>query len=151
MPRPLRILVAEDDPNDVAILKRAFARSGRAVSATFVRDGQEIINYLKKKPPFHEVHQSPTLLLLDLKLPGLNGLQVLKWLRRQGQFKELLVVIFTASENPDDMRKAYELGADSFLIKPKEPEEMAELLRDMEERWLRIHATPECGSLRESV
>jgi two-component system response regulator len=86
-----------------------------------------------------------------LKLPGLNGLQVLKWLRRQGQFKELLVVIFTASENPDDMRKAYELGADSFLIKPKEPEEMAELLRDMEERWLRIHATPECGSLRESV
>ena len=145
MSRPLRILVAEDNENDALLLRRAFDRAGVEVPIRFVRDGEEAISYLKRKDPQRYPQTCPTLLLLDLKMPGTNGFDVLQWLRTQPALNRLLVVVFSSSEETEDVRRAYELGADSYINKPQNPHEFLETVRDMEKLWLRLNATPECG------
>ena len=130
----MRILVAEDDPCDVFLLKRAFSKAGVSVPIHFVRDGQEAIDYLQRKPPFvNGSHTLPTLLLLDLNMPRLNGFDVLKWLRRQPTFKQLPVFVLSSSALEQDRRQAYALGANSYMIKPNDPDQLtvfAQTLRD---------------------
>jgi CheY-like chemotaxis protein len=145
MSRPLRILVAEDDENDVLLLRRAFREVGSEVPIRFVRDGEQAINYLKRKDPTRHPQSCPTMLLLDLNMPRFNGLDVLRWLRTKPELSRLLVVVFSSSEKAEDIRQAYELGADSYIGKPQTVEEFLETVRDMENLWLRLNATPECG------
>ncbi len=147
MSRPLRILVAEDDPGDVLLMERALSKTGVEVPIRFVNDGQQAIDYLKRKPPFHDesTNPRPTLVLLDLKMPRMSGFDVLKWVRRHHALRNLLVVVFTSSEDPEDMRRAYSLGADSYLVKPQDPADFIDSMRDLEKHWLRANATPECG------
>src|SRR6266487_2461384 len=116
----LRILVAEDLDDDVQILKRAFIRAGVNVPLRFVTDGQKVIDYLKGDGAFanRTDYPMPTLLLLDLKMPGLHGFDVLEWLRLQPGLRRLLVVVFTSSSQPEDVNRAFELGANSYLVKP---------------------------------
>jgi CheY-like chemotaxis protein len=151
MKRPLRILVAEDDENDVLLLRRAFDRAGVEGPIHFVRDGEQAINYLKRKDPSRFPQTSPTLLLLDLKMSALTSLDVLRWLRTQPGLNRLLVVVFSASEAGEEVRRAYDLGADSCLTKPQDLEEFLEVVRDMETLWLRLNATPECGFVCEAT
>jgi CheY-like chemotaxis protein len=145
MNRPLRILVAEDNENDVLLLRRAFQQAGVNVPIRFVRDGEQAINYLTRKDPVRFPQAYPTVLLLDLNMPVLNGFDVLRWLRTKPELSRLLVVVFSSSGEAEDVRHAYELGADSFIPKPCTQEEFLETVRDMEKLWLRLNATPECG------
>lgn len=144
---PFRILVAEDDPGDTLLLKRAFERSGSGLYAHFVEDGQKVIDYLKRRTPYEDasLYPAPNLLLLDLKMPRMDGFDVLRWLRRQPKWRDLFVAVFTGSIEAEDVRRAYALAADSVTLKPAEPGEFIEVVRDMERRWLRLNATPECG------
>ena len=131
-------MVAEDDPTDAYFLQRAFRRAGIPVTLHFVRDGQEVIDYLQGQGPFADrtAHPLPQLLLLDLKMPRLDGFDVLEWVRQQPDFSSLQMVIFSSSDEPRDINRAYGLGANSYLVKPHSMEEMTALVGRFKKFWL---------------
>ncbi len=132
------ILVAEDDPTDAYFLERAFKRAGLPVTLSFVRDGQEAVDYLEGAGQFadRKQHRLPHLLLLDLKMPRLDGFGVLEWVRKQPALNRLVVVIFSASSDPRVINRAYSLGANSFLVKPHSMEELMDLVGRFKRHWL---------------
>jgi CheY-like chemotaxis protein len=132
------ILVAEDDPTDAYFFQRAFNRADIPVMLHFVRDGQEVINYLQGEGQFADrtAHPLPQLLLLDLKMPRLDGFEVLKWVRQQPRFGGLQIVIFSSSEEADDINRAYGLGANWYLVKPHSMEELNTLVGRFKKFWL---------------
>jgi len=132
-----RILVAEDNPDDVFLLKRAFAKGGVQVPMDFVKDGQEAIDYLQEKPLVADgtLTPPPTMLLLDLKMPRLDGFEVLEWIRQQPKLRTMFVVILSSSGLEQDRRRAYALGADNYAVKPSDPSEMIQLAQHLEAHW----------------
>src|SRR6267378_453186 len=129
-----RVLVAEDDPSDVFFLKRAFTLAGVPTVLHFVRDGQEAIDYLEGENGYgdRERHPLPDLVLLDLKMPRMNGFDVLEWLRKQPGLKRLLVTVLTSSDQPQDINRAYDLGANSCLLKPHSTNDLAEVVKRLQ-------------------
>jgi CheY-like chemotaxis protein len=139
-----KVLVAEDLPMDVFLLKRAFVAVRVPTTLHFVGDGQEAIDYLSAANEYADrtAHPLPDLALLDIKMPRLDGFQVLDWLRRQPGLKRLPVIMFSTSDLARDIDRAYELGANSYLVKPREPDGMPDLVRRLEEYWLDLNHGP---------
>jgi len=139
-----KVLVAEDDPSDVFFLKRAFGLAGVQTTLYFVRDGQEAIDYLEGENGYSDrtAHPMPDLVLLDLKMPRLNGFDVLEWLRKQPGLKRLLVTVLTSSDQPQDINRAYDLGANSYLLKPHSSENLGDLVRAVQRYWLELNRCP---------
>ena len=139
-----RILLVEDDPNDVLLLRRAFRAAGLPEPGQVVTDGEEAIAYLAGEARFsdRERYPLPTLLLLDLKLPRRSGFEVLEWLRRQTATSRLPVVVLTSSRQPEDVRRAYDLHANSYLVKPATLEGLREMVRMLDLYWLRLNEGP---------
>jgi CheY-like chemotaxis protein len=139
-----KVLIAEDDPSDIFLLKRAFAAAGVTASLHFVRDGQEAIDYLEGEDIYSDrsTHPLPDLFLLDLKMPRLNGFDVLTWLRNQPGLKRLLVTILTSSDQPEDINRAYDLGANSYLLKPNNSQDLSDLVKRVQKYWLEINQRP---------
>ena len=144
MGNPRTILVAEDDPTDAFFLQRAFAKTGVEVGLKFVRDGQEAIDYLVGEPPYADrgSHPLPELLLLDIKMPRLNGFEVLHWLKTQPGLRRLLVIVFSSSAEADDINRAYDLGANSYLVKPHATEQLLELVNRVQKYWFEANQNP---------
>ncbi len=141
----LNILVAEDDPSDVLLLKRALSKAGLQAPIHFVQNGEEVIDYLQGEKPFDDraAYPLPNLLVLDLKMPRLNGFEVLEWLRRQAELRSrMLVVVFSSSFDPEDVSLAYTLGANSYLVKPHNSEEFITTVRRMEKYWQELNIPP---------
>lgn len=138
MSEPGHILVAEDDLTDAFFLERAFKRAGIAVTLHFVRDGQEVIDYLRGSGQFTDRrrHPLPQLVLLDLKMPRLDGFDVLEWTRKQPALNGLVIVIFSSSGEPQDINRAYGLGANSYIVKPHSMGELMELVGRFKKHWL---------------
>ena len=132
------ILVAEDDPTDAYFFQRAFNRAGIQVTLHFVRDGQEVLDYLLGEGQFADrtTHPLPQLLLLDLKMPRMDGFDVLQWVRRQPRFISMQIVIFSSSEQARDINRAYGLGANWYLVKPHSLEELNALVGRFKKYWL---------------
>jgi CheY-like chemotaxis protein len=132
------ILVAEDDPTDAYFFQRAFKRAGIPVTLHFVRDGQEVLDYLEGKGQFADrtAHPLPQLALLDLKMPRLDGFDVLEWVRKQPAFNSLQLVIFSSSDEPRHINRAYGLGANSYLVKPHSMDELTALVGRFKKHWL---------------
>jgi len=136
------ILLAEDDPNDVILFQRAMERASlSADSLKVVRDGEEALSYLSGQAIHADrsLYPLPALLLLDLKLPRKSGLEVLSWIRKQPQLRCLIVVFLTSSNSAEDIRLAYEAGANSYLVKPVEFTEMVEMIRTIKSYWLEMN------------
>ena len=114
------ILLVDDNPHDVVLLRLAFRRVGIIDPIKLVKDGTEAVRYLKGEGIYRDRHlyPEPTLMLLDLNMPQTSGFDVLRWLRAQPDFKRLSVVVMTGSKESEDVQKAYQLGADSYLVKP---------------------------------
>jgi len=123
------ILVVEDDENDALLIRRTLSSSGIPNPRVFVQSGEEAIDYLVGVGPYSNraTFPLPALALLDLKLPVMDGFEVLKWIRAHPHFKDLRVVVLTGSDNIRDVNEAYRLGANTFLVKPLEFENMASL------------------------
>jgi len=132
------VLLAEDDPDDVLLTKIAFEKARLANPLQVVRDGVELIAYLQGEGCFADRHRYPLpiLLLLDLKMPRLNGFQVLEWLRAHPERQSLSVAIMTSSDEDPDISRAYELGADSYLIKPPDAEALLALVQRLHAYWV---------------
>ena len=139
------ILLVEDDSNDVLLVQRAFRLAQFSCPIKIVSDGEEAISYLSRQPPYEnsELHPLPLLILLDLKLPRRSGLEVLEWLRQQPELKRLLVVILTASRESPDVKKAYDLGVNSYLVKPVSFEELVILINQVATYWFNFNESPE--------
>jgi len=145
MTTPLSILVAEDDFGDVLLLRRAFDRAGVDRPVYFARDGQEILDYLEGKPPFENPVQYPlpNVLLLDLNLPRLSGFEVLSWVRNHPTLHSLFVVVLSASDWPEQIKRAYLLGANAYEIKPSDPAELIGMIKRLQDHWLQINSQAE--------
>ena len=134
---PDTILVAEDDPNDALLVQRAFHTARLANPVQVVGDGEKAIAYLSGVPPYNdrEKFPLPMIILLDLKMPRKGGHEVLEWLRTQPRLKRLPVVILTSSSEMTDINRAYDLGANSYLVKPVEFEALLEMVKELNLYW----------------
>jgi CheY-like chemotaxis protein len=136
MAKPFRVLVAEDDENDKLLLERAFFNAGSSLTVQFVSSGREAINCLQASPLVNAVEKPlPTLLLLDLNMPGVSGFEVLEWLRDHPLPTEVLPVVLTASDQQADVRRAHQLGAKCYLVKSQNSAEMAHMVERLEQCW----------------
>jgi DNA-binding response OmpR family regulator len=142
------ILLVEDDANDVFFFQRAMKKGAFINPIQVASDGQEAIDYLKGAGKFadREVYPLPGLVLLDLKLPFVMGLDVLKWIRQESGLS-LVVLLLTASSDDADIGAAYRLGANGFLIKPSDFGQLQEMVKAIHHFWLMHNTVP--GELRK--
>jgi CheY-like chemotaxis protein len=124
------VLIAEDDANDAFFLKRALWMSGTDLGVMVVGDGAEVMRYLKRESPYEDpaLCPWPAMVLLDLHMPLVSGLEVLRWLKHQPETSQLPVVMLASVAAPGDREKALELGARGCLDKPGELGDWAKLL-----------------------
>ena len=136
-PRNLTILMVEDNPHDVLATKRAWEQFGFGNHLHIVSDGEECLQYLFRQGKYQasNIYPDPDLILLDLKLPKLDGHQVLKTIRAENQFRFLPVIILTNSTLERDRNKGYEYGCTAFLKKPVGYANFANLLKSLRTFW----------------
>lgn len=139
------ILLVEDDPNDVILIQRAFKKANTMDSIQVVTDGEQAVAYLAGNEPYtdREYYPLPEFVLLDLKLPRKPGLEVLEWLRQQPGLKRLPVVALTSSKLTADINKAYELGINSYLVKPMAFDDLLKMIKALKLYWLTFNEMPE--------
>lgn len=125
------ILVADDDPNDLFLLRRRFSKAGLKNPVVCFRDGTELVTFLRPIALSGENGVRPVAIFLDIKMPGLDGFEVLRWIRRQRALKEIPVVVLSGSDEPRDVKRATELGAVRFVIKHPPPEIFARLVTEL--------------------
>jgi DNA-binding response OmpR family regulator len=132
------ILIVDDNEDDRFMLKRAMTAAGLRHLVREVEDGEQAVNYFKGIAPFEDRVGSPppVLVLLDLKMPKLHGHDVLAWIRQQAAWCGVVVIVFTSSKEPADIGRAYELGANAYLIKPSSLTELVESTRAIDAFWL---------------
>ena len=143
------ILVADDDSNDIYLLKRAFIKAGIDVHMEFVQDGEQAIRYLNAGNSGDQT-PLPEMLLLDLKMPRVNGFEVLEWIRRQPGLKRLLIVVLTGSDEPGDINRAYDLGVNSYLVKPCSIEHLTGIAEHLYNYWMNLNRRPDIPRNRRS-
>jgi CheY-like chemotaxis protein len=134
---PQIILLAEDDPDDAELIRAAFRRAKMPQVLYWVGDGEEAISYLSGENGFvnRDKFPLPSVLLLDLKMPRKNGFEVLQWIRSHPTWAKLPVVILTSSDEPSDIKRAYECGATSYLTKSASFKNVLELLSTLNPSW----------------
>lgn len=138
------ILQVDDDPNDVFLLQHAMTKAGVANPIQVATDGRMAIEYLNGTGKFGDRAKFPLpcLVLLDLKLPYVMGLNVLKWIRQQPG-APLVVVMLTASGEDADIETAYRLGANAFLTKPSKATKLEEMARALKDFWITHNTLPQ--------
>jgi CheY-like chemotaxis protein len=139
------ILLVEDSEDDISIIRKAFDRAGIPNPLHVVRDGEAAIAYLSGtgKYSVRDEYPLPGLVLLDLKLPGMDGFEVLRWIRETPGLSALRVVVLTSSDSIRDVNVAYQLGANSFMVKEMDFENTVELARLIKDFWLAKAKVPE--------
>lgn len=144
------ILLIEDNADDVFAMKRALRQAQIANPLQVLSDGQEALDYLSGSGKWQDrdLHPLPFIIFLDLKLPYIDGFEILPWLRQQPALKDVVVVVLTSSAEIKDHERAYALGARSYLVKPPTPDVLNRLLDSLQPYWFGlIGAVP---VLRES-
>jgi CheY-like chemotaxis protein len=141
------VLHVEDRSEDVFLLKYAFQQAEITNWVQVVVDGQQAIDYLAGVGKFGDRKQFPLpcTVLLDLKLPHKMGLEVLEWIRQQPSLKWVIVIILSSSINEGDIRRAYSLGANAFLVKPADVNKLVDMCRALKHFWFTYNCSPlEC-------
>jgi CheY-like chemotaxis protein len=132
------ILHVEDDEQDVFLMRKAFRAAGIANPIRHVRDGEEALDYLGGTGAYADRKEMlrPHLVLLDLKLPGKSGLEVLEWIRAHPTLRAMVVIVFSSSPAPEDVERAYHAGANSYITKPADLDQYAEIAVLLKRWWL---------------
>lgn len=136
-PHVARVLLVEDDADDVFFLRRAFEKAGVGGLEQVVSDGQEAIAYLSAAGPYADrtSYPPPSHMILDLKLPKVSGLEVLEWLRTRGPRRDLPVAILSSSGEKVDRDRATALGVDGYFVKPSGQGELVTIVRSLAASW----------------
>lgn len=134
--KPVTVLHVDDDPNDTTLLQVACAKADVDFEIHNVGDGDQVIDYLAGSGKYADRahYRLPGLVLLDLKMPRVEGLEVLKWIRNHSALRDLPVIVLSGSELQEDIRKAYAVGANSYLIKPPSFNSLINLVREIDAR-----------------
>jgi CheY-like chemotaxis protein len=142
---PIPILYVEDEESDVILFRHVLAKASIHNPLQTVQDGKAAQDYLAGEAPFKDRgrYPLPGLVLLDLNLPYWSGFEVLEWLRRQPRLRRLPVVIFTSSNRPDDIARAYDMGANGYLVKPNALGDLRNLVLAIRDYWLIHNCMPD--------
>ena len=138
-PPTINVLLVEDNPNDVEITKRAMAKGRIKNRLTVARDGQEALDILTAES---DPTRLPGLILLDLNLPKVSGHDVLKAIRAHPVLHRIPVIVLTASNRKEDVKRAYDLGVNTFITKPVEFEDFLDVLASVQEYWTSVATLP---------
>ena len=138
MQRQCTILIVDDDENDIFFVKRAFTDINVHCGFQVLTNGQEVVDYLDGTGEYanRERYPLPMMILMDLKMPIMDGFQVLAWLRRREGIKVIPTVVFSSSDLPQDITRAYELGANSFMTKSVTYDGLLVKLQTLSQYWL---------------
>jgi CheY-like chemotaxis protein len=144
MKQSLEILLVEDNPNDAELAIRALKKHNLANNLIHVTDGQAALDFLLGTGIHHgrDVHQHPKVVLLDLKLPKLDGIEVLRQVRADERTKLVPIVIMTSSREDRDVVESYKLGANSYIVKPVDFEKFSEAVSHLGLYWLLLNEPP---------
>jgi CheY-like chemotaxis protein len=136
--KPQVVLSVDDNDVDGALLERAFKRTSIPARLYRVSEGPQAMAYLSGDGIYcdRENYPLPDLVLLDLAMPKMSGVEVLKWIRQQSIVRKTKVLIFTSSEKPEDFKAANEIGADGYLLKPTKFDDLKTLVKQIHEEWL---------------
>lgn len=138
-----RILLVEDSPNDVELTLAAFAENGLANEVIVVRDGEEALDYLYRRGIFKlRMEGNPVAILLDLKLPKIDGLEVLTHLKSDTVMKVIPIVILTSSREEQDILKSYNLGANAYVVKPVDFHDFVDAIKEVGLFWAVVNQPP---------
>lgn len=141
--RPVTVLMVEDDPAHTEIIRRNFAQLNVDYHLVHLADGRAALDYLQKTADAKDAeHPLPDLILLDLRLPKVDGLEVLRTLKGTQGLRELPVVVLTTSTNGKDISRAYDLGANSYLVKPVGFRDFQEMMTALGGYWLKWNRYP---------
>jgi len=138
----VEILLIEDNPNDAEIAIRALKKNNLANRLVLIKDGEEAINFIFARDKYKGMKNRPKIILLDLKLPKISGLDVLKRIKENSLTKIIPVVMLTSSKEEKDMIESYQLGANSYLVKPVNFEKFTESIKEIGLYWLLLNQLP---------
>ncbi|HLJ95598.1 MAG TPA: response regulator [Gemmataceae bacterium] len=143
-PRPITILMAEDDPDDRQMTKEAFDESHVANDLRFVENGVELMNYLKRRGKYRDpaVSPRPGVILLDLNLPKKDGREALKEIKADPKLRNIRVIVLTTSKADEDIDHIYSLSAASYITKPASFTALVEIIKTLGKYWLEIVELP---------
>jgi CheY-like chemotaxis protein len=136
--RDYTVLLVEDDLNDIFLVKRAFKLAHIPNPLQVVTDGLEAISYLSGQDKYADrtTYPLPKLIVMDIKMPRLSGFEVLEWAKRDGQpLRRIPVIIVSSSDNPADINRAYELGANAYMVKPMNFRAVEHLFESITHYW----------------
>jgi two-component system response regulator len=141
------ILLVEDNPSDVDLTMRAFEKKNFANPVVVCHDGQEALDYLFGAGPYagRDVTGVPACILLDLKLPKIDGVTVLQTIKSDERTRRIPVIVLTSSNEPQDLRACYDLGTNSYLRKPVDFNEFVEAVSHLGLYWLVLNEPPPVG------
>jgi CheY-like chemotaxis protein len=143
-PQPIDLMLVEDDENDVRITRRALKKSGLEGELIVTRDGQEALDYLFGRAPFDDPaqHRRPGLVLLDINIPKVNGIDVLRAVKEDPALRSIPILMLTTSTRQEDVAAAYAHGANGFICKPIQFSRFVEVIRALGEYWSLVARVP---------
>lgn len=146
-PYPVTILMAEDDEDDRLLAQEAFEECNLHSQLQFVKDGEELLDYLHRRGQFSHLESwvRPSLILLDLNMPKKDGREALKEIKDDPKFCYIPIVILTTSKAEEDICRTYELGANSYVTKPVSFESLVQMMETLGKYWLETVELPEFG------
>jgi CheY-like chemotaxis protein len=139
------VLLVEDDVSDFRLIQRAFAKIKPTIPMFRLTHGDEAVAYLAGDAPYENrsLHPIPCVVLLDIKLPRRSGFEVLEWIRTQeSELKRIPIIMLTSSKHQLDVNKAYDLGVNSYLVKPSNNSELEQLVSSFRNYWIELNEGP---------
>ena len=140
--KPITILMADDDPDDRLLVKEAFEENRLINNLETVEDGEQLMDFLHRRGKFVDTTIIPGLILLDLNMPRKSGLEALREIKADPRLRRLPVVILTTSKAEEDIIKSYDLGVNSFIVKPVNFDKLVELIKELDRYWFQIVELP---------
>ncbi len=138
------VVIAEDDPDDCLLIKDAFKEANPAVEVWFVADGAELLDFLHRRGQYAmKTLPQPELVLLDLNMPRIGGMDVLREIKRDPALRSIPVVVLTTSRSPEQVALSYELGGNGFITKPNSYTELVEIMQTLDRYWFHVVRLPE--------
>ena len=153
MNNPTDILLVEDNPNDVKLTLHAFAHHHLANKLHVVRDGEEALDFVFCRGPYagRDLRQPPKIILLDLKLPKVDGHEVLRQIKADPRTRMIPVVVLTSSQEERDIEESYHSGVNSYIVKPVDFEQFVESVRALGMYWLLLNHPPVMPSAAQTA